>query len=300
MIYHVRHTSSLRYSAPVTQAQFNLRLAPWPWPGQTLRERTLHITPGPATREDTAGPYCVNTTHIGFTRPLEELDVTSEFTVMVEPPPLPGEGPSVAQLRNETSEVRDLSIVSPVPYLFASRIAGIDNAIGNWAETHLTPDSGVVVAASALMKAINREFTYSENATTTSTPPELAFAKREGVCQDFAHIMIVALRSHGIPAAYASGYLRTLPPPGKEKLVGADAMHAWVNVWCGQGLGWIGFDPTNDCLAREDHILIGMGRDYADVSPIDGTFIGSAPQEMESSVDVTEVELHPAPSITNG
>ena len=98
--------------------------------------------------------------------------------------------------------------------------------------------------------------------------------------------MIMALRAHSIPAAYVSGYILTRPPPGKEKLVGADAMHAWVDVWCGQALGWVGFDPTNNCLVSEDHIAIGMGRDYADISPIDGTFIGSAPQSMSSAVDV--------------
>lgn len=290
MIYRVRHTSTLSYAAPVTQAQFNLRLVPWPWPGQQLHHCHLRITPTPAVRQQAPGPYCVNTTHLGFTKPLGKLEVTSEFTMAIEPRPMPGDGPTDAQLRAEAAGVRDLSVTSPVPYLFASRIAGIDDEIGGWAETHMRPEAGVVNSVSSLMAAIHGEFTYSTTATTSATPPEEAFAKREGVCQDFAHILIMALRSHGIPAAYVSGYLRTLPPPGKAKLVGADAMHAWVNVWCGKDLGWIGFDPTNNCLAREDHILIGMGRDYADVSPIDGTFIGNAPQKMDSAVDVTLVE----------
>jgi transglutaminase-like putative cysteine protease len=103
-------------------------------------------------------------------------------------------------------------------------------------------------------------------------------------------VIIIALRSLGIPTAYVSGYLRTLPPPGRARLIGADAMHAWVNVWCGRALGWIGFDPTNNCRAGTDHIPIGMGRDYADVAPLDGTFIGSAPQSMSTAVDVTLVE----------
>jgi transglutaminase-like putative cysteine protease len=136
------------------------------------------------------------------------------------------------------------------------------------------------------MQAVHREFVYQPGVTTSATSPEEAFASRRGVCQDFAHVMIVALRSQGVPAAYASGYLRTVPPPGKPRLVGADAMHAWVMVWCGRELGWVGFDPTNDCLARGDHILIAMGRDYADVAPIDGTFVGSPVQSLTSSVDV--------------
>ncbi len=290
MIYRVRHTSTISYAAPVTQAQFNLRLVPWPWPGQELQGCQLRITPTPALRQQAPGPYCVNTTHIGFARPLAKLEVTSEFTMAIDPPPMPTDGPVDARLRTEAAGVADLSVMSPVPYLFASRIAGIDDEIGSWAAPHLLPEAGVVNSVSSLMAAIHAEFTYSTTATTSATPPEEAFARREGVCQDFAHIMVMALRSHGIPAAYVSGYLRTLPPPGKPRLVGADAMHAWVNVWCGQDLGWVGFDPTNNCLAREDHILIGMGRDYADVSPIDGTFIGNAPQKMQSAVDVTLAE----------
>lgn len=287
MIYKVSHVTTLTYAAPVTQAQFNLRLKPWPWRGQDLRAFSLQVTPAAKLRQELAGPYCVNTTHLGFTKPLGQLEVSSTFTMAIDPPPPPGDGPTDAEVRREASSVRDISVLSPAPYLFASRIAGIDLAIADWATEHLLPDAGVVKSASALMQAIHREFTYAKGATTSGTPPEEAFAKREGVCQDFSHIMIMALRSHGIPAAYVSGYMRTIPPPGKEKLVGADAMHAWVNVWCGAELGWVGFDPTNDCLAREDHIQIGMGRDYADVSPIDGTFIGSAPQKMASAVDVT-------------
>jgi len=290
MIYRVRHVSTLSYSAPVAQAQFNLRLVPWQWPGQVMHASQLNVSPLPIVRTQTAGPYCVNTTHIGFQEPFEQLEITSEFTMEIDPPPVPSVSSPDAQVREQAANMRDLSVTSPVPYLFPSRIAGIDDAIGQWAAQHLQPEAGIVRSASSLMAAIYEEFTYNSGATTSRTPPEEAFERREGVCQDFAHIMIMALRSHGIPSGYVSGYLRTLPPPGKPKLVGADAMHAWVNVWCGQDLGWIGFDPTNNCLAREDHILIGMGRDYADVSPIDGTFIGSAPQKMKTAVDVTLVD----------
>lgn len=286
MIYRVRHATTLTYSAPVAQAQFNLRLLPWQWPGQELRDLSLAITPPPDAREDILGPYCVNTTHLVYASALDRLEITSEFTMAIEPAAAPGDGPSDEQVRAQAFAVRDLSVLSPAPYLFASRIAGIDEAIGDWAAAHLLAQAGIVHSAGSLMRAVHREFAYTKGVTTSSTPPEEAFARREGVCQDFAHIMIIALRTNGIPAAYVSGYLRTLPPPGRERLVGADAMHAWVNVWCGEELGWVGFDPTNDCLAREDHILIGMGRDYADVSPIDGTFIGNAPQEMDSAVDV--------------
>ncbi|MCB2067136.1 MAG: transglutaminase family protein [Erythrobacter sp.] len=288
MIYAVRHVSTVTYATPVKQAQFNLRLAPWAWPGQTLGRQVLHVSPHPDMRQTMPGPYCVNTTRLRFDNPLDRIEVTSEFTVEITPRPAPGEGPPAAQVQAEALAVRDLSVLAPAPYLFASRVAGVDPAIGDWASTHLLPQAGIVASVSALMAALHGEFTYSKGATTSTTPPEQAFAAREGVCQDFAHVMIMALRSHCIPAAYVSGYLRTLPPPGKPRLVGADAMHAWVNVWCGEEIGWLGFDPTNNCLSNGDHILIGMGRDYADVSPIDGTFIGNAPQKMTTAVDVVE------------
>ena len=212
----------------------------------------------------------------------------STFTARLDATPDPGDGPLLADLRQQALAVRDLSPHAPAPYLFASRIAGMSDQIADWATPLLARGQGVVPAVTALMAAVHSQFAYRTGATDAGTPPEQAFAAREGVCQDFAHIMIMALRSHGIAAAYASGYLRTLPPPGQPRLVGADAMHAWVNVWCGEELGWIGFDPTNNCLARQDHIQIGMGRDYADVAPIDGIFIGMDVQEMETEVDVEE------------
>src|SRR3546814_8266207 len=130
-------------------------------------------------------------------------------------------------------------------------------------------------AGRTLMQAIHREFAFDAGATMTDTPPITAFRNRHGVYQDFSHVMIIAARAHGIPAAYVSGYLRTLPPPGRQRLVGSDAMHAWVNLWGGEELGWVGFDPTNAMLADTEHIFIGMGRDYSDAAPLDATFRGS-------------------------
>ena len=127
---------------------------------------------------------------------------------------------------------------------------------------------------------------FDPKATTVDTPATEAFAKRHGVCQDFSHIMIACLRGIGIPAGYVSGFLRTLPPPGKPRLEGADAMHAWVRAWCGPEAGWIEFDPTNDKLAGEDHIVVAYGRDYSDVSPIKGTMRISGGQKSKQAVDV--------------
>jgi len=136
------------------------------------------------------------------------------------------------------------------------------------------------------MQAIHAAFRFDASATRADTSPTDAFRLRQGVCQDFTHVMIVAARAQGIPAAYVSGYLRTLPPPGMPRLVGADAMHAWAALWCGDALGWVGFDPTNAVLAGTDHIFVAMGRDYSDVAPLDGVFHGGDGQSMGVSVDV--------------
>ena len=120
-------------------------------------------------------------------------------------------------------------------------------------------------------------------------PLNEVFEKRHGVCQDFAHVMIAGLRGLGLPAAYVSGYLRTIPPPGKPRLQGADATHAWVSAWCGAELGWIGFDPTNDLLIENDHIILAVGRDFSDVSPVDGIIVGSRNQKLGVAVDVIPV-----------
>ena len=286
MRFSVRHVSKLAYASPVARARFNLRLSPRLRDGQRLVRQELLLSPEAVDFEDTPGPYWVSTTQVEFDKPLKTLEVASSFEIEITPPTVPASGPSLSAVRREALEDASLSELAPAPYLFASRITTMSEAISAWGAAHLQPEHDVIAAVTTLMETLHTEFTYDAKATKSDTPPEESFAARAGVCQDFAHVMIMALRAQGIPAAYVSGYLLTLPPPSKEKLVGADAMHAWVEVWCGHDLGWVGFDPTNNCLVSEDHIAIGMGRDYADVAPIDGTFIGSAPQSMSSAVDV--------------
>lgn len=289
MNYQVRHRTQLSYAAPVMLAEFNLRLAPVAWPGQKVQDFTLTFDPIPRAQQTTPGPYPSMITAIRYAQPLSALEVTSGFRIEVDHDAIVGDGPDALAVRDAALASADMSNRSPVPYLYPSRIATQSATIGEWAATTVPLDRGIVAAAHALTSAIHREFAYRPGVTTSATAPETAFAERKGVCQDFAHVMIVALRALGLPAAYISGYLRTVPPPGSERLIGADAMHAWVAVWCGADLGWIGFDPTNDCLARNDHIVIAMGRDYADVSPIDGVFVGIAPQTMDVMVDVAQV-----------
>ncbi|MDE1916286.1 MAG: transglutaminase family protein [Sphingomonadales bacterium] len=294
MIYRVRHTTRLFYSNLVRLARFNLRLHPVEWPGQSLCDYRLDVSPKPARIRQTTGPWLVNETHLAMREPLARLDITSSFRVEVKPPRhdiATLAGPSIAQLRREALAFPSVSPVSPAPYMFASPIARIwPEEIGAWGRQWLHDEAPVVQASLALMMAIHQEFAFDATSTRPDLPPIDAFRARRGVCQDFTHVMICAARAMGLPAAYVSGYLRTNPPPGMPRLIGADMMHAWVGIWCGAELGWLGFDPTNARLAATDHIVIAMGRDYGDVAPLDGVFHGGSGQTMTVSADVVPVE----------
>ena len=293
MRYAVSHITTLEYAAPVRLAQFAVRLRPAMWSGQVVSDYVLNVDPMPQQLTEGEGGYYINETRFSLHEPISRLQIESRFIAEREPLPFfvaDAQGPQLADLRERAMKLPDLSALAPASYIFASPIAVPEPEIASWAGGFLDEAMPAMEAGRTLMQAIHQEFTFDASATLTDTPPIQAFRNRHGVCQDFTHVMIVAARAHGIPAAYVSGYLRTLPPPGQERLVGADAMHAWVNLWCGEDLGWVGFDPTNDSLADTDHIFIGMGRDYSDVAPLDGTFRGSAGQTMYFSVDVAPLD----------
>jgi transglutaminase-like putative cysteine protease len=178
---------------------------------------------------------------------------------------------------------------SPAHFIFASPRIPLRRDIATYAAASFADGRAVLDGARDFAVRIRKDFKYQPNSTAVFTPVEQAFEQRRGVCQDFAHIMISGLRGLGIPASYVSGYIRTIPPPGKPRLAGADATHAWVSVWCGAELGWIGIDPTNAIDAGNDHIVLAIGRDFSDVSPIYGVFLGSGAQELEVGVDVIPV-----------
>jgi transglutaminase-like putative cysteine protease len=191
-------------------------------------------------------------------------------------------------VRDEVFAATDIGPTSPVHFLFASRQVSLDPEIRDYARESFSPGRPILAGALDLMQRIQDDFTYEVGATTVTTTPPMSFALRRGVCQDFAHIMISGLRGIGLPAAYVSGYLRTgnAAAPG---LQGADAMHAWVWVWCGQEAGWFGLDPTNAVLAGDDHVVVAIGRDYTDVAPIGGVVFASGRQRIDEAVSVTPV-----------
>lgn len=293
MLYGIRHVTRFDYAQPVAFARCNLRLKPILWSGQKIEEYALSVQPGGRTYPARAEAGLANVVRLLVEHDASSLTIESRARVRVDRPiPIPSASdPTIAQIAAWARDSRDPSPAGPAAYLFPSPLIPLDRAIAAWCAEELRQDRGILEAGIALARRIQRDFAFDPTATLVDTPPHEAFAKRGGVCQDFAQIMLSGLRAAGLPAAYVSGYLRTLPPPGQLRLVGADATHAWVLLWGGPDLGWVGVDPTNGIWMAEDHIVMAIGRDYADIAPIDGIVLGSGAQAMHVSVDVEPLEM---------
>jgi transglutaminase-like putative cysteine protease len=291
MIYDIRQATTYHYASSVAYARHVLRLTPIDRTGQHVHATALEVEPAPFERREGHDFFGNRMTWIELDRPHDVLSVRVAARVAVKG--------GVAQDADATppwEEISatafasiDLSPSSPTHYLFPSRQVSLDPEIRAYAAESFTAGRPVLDAAVDLMRRIKADFVYEIGATTASTTPPMSFALRRGVCQDFAHIMISGMRGLGLPAAYVSGYLRTVQSPNEVRLAGADAMHAWVLVWCGEAAGWRGLDPTNGIFAGDDHVVLAVGRDYADVAPIDGVIFASGGQRLEVSVSVTPV-----------
>ena len=292
MIYDIRHVTTYAYENPVSFARCSLRLEPRSGDGQELISHTVEIRPRPAERTARRDFFGTLTESIVIEQAHRHLRIDSRSRVAVsrKAPSREAESPAWESVRDTAFEATTLGPASPIGYIFASSLVPMLGAVSAYAATSFAAGIGILAGAVDLMHRIRAEFKYDRKATVISTPLDEVFAKRHGVCQDFAHVMIAGLRGLGLPAAYVSGYLRTIPPPGKPRLQGADATHAWVSLWCGADLGWIGLDPTNDLVVENDHIILGIGRDFSDVSPIDGIIVGSPKQKLGVAVDVLAVE----------
>lgn len=290
MIYDVWQTTLYAYGSYVPFAVHVLRMLPLSQPGLDVVARDMQIDPIPSEVTASRDFFGNATTHITFKAPHNRLVVESRFTVALLPAQVvaPEHTPPWEIVRLSAQETTSFAARSPAHHIFASPRVPLDAAFLDYARPFFAPGRPVLAAAVDLMGQMRADFQYDPTATDVSTPARVAFATRRGVCQDFAHIMIGCLRSLGVPAAYISGYLRTHPAPGKPRLEGADAMHAWVVVWCGEDAGWQGLDPTNAMRAGNDHIPLAFGRDYSDVSPIDGVIFDSGRHSLTVSVDVRE------------
>jgi transglutaminase-like putative cysteine protease len=292
VIYDIRHVTSYAYDTPVSFARCSLRLKPLTGDGQELISHSVEIRPKPAERTARRDFFGTLTESVVIEASHRSLRIDSRSRVNVA-----RRAPSRAALSPPWEGVRDLAFSakslksdSPVGFVFASALVPVLFPVTAYAAESFPAGIGVLSGAVDLMHRIRNSFKYDPKATVISTPLREVFDNRHGVCQDFAHVMISGLRGLGLPAAYVSGYLRTIPPAGRPRLQGADATHAWVSLWCGDELGWIGLDPTNDLLVENDHIILGVGRDFADVSPVDGIIVGSRKQKLGVAVDVIAVE----------
>jgi len=291
MLYDIKLVIDYTFQAPAAGARQILHAMPMTIPGrQRLIAGSIDIDPEPAMRRDRDDFFGNRLTELAFNEPHSNIEISLKARVEVTGSAEP-QAASVdlqALARSLESEA-DLGAHSPLHFLAASPYARPDAAIAHWAGARLQAGRPCADIVAELGLALHREMRFDAEATTVETPAAEAFAARHGVCQDFTHIMIIALRSLGIPAGYVSGYLRTLPPPGEERLEGADAMHAWVSAWCGPGVGWVEYDPTNATFAGTDHIVVAYGRDYADVAPVRGAMRTAGGQTSNQSVDVAPV-----------
>jgi len=292
VIYDIRHVTTYSYESPVSYARCTLRLEPLSGHGQQLLTHHVEIRPRPAERTMRRDFFGTLTESVVIEHSHRSLRIDSRSRVEVARY-VPGRtmaSPAWEDIRDLALAANSLGPASPIGYVFASGLVPVLTPITAYAAASFPPGGGVLVGAVDFMHRIRAHFRYDPKATVISTPLADVFENRHGVCQDFAHVMIAGLRGLGLPAAYVSGYLRTIPPPGKPRLEGADATHAWVSLWCGPQIGWVGLDPTNDLLIDNDHIVLAVGRDFSDVSPVDGIIVGSPKQKLNVAVDVLLVE----------
>jgi transglutaminase-like putative cysteine protease len=295
VIYDVRQTTTCGYAAPVAHAHHVLRLTPVHRDGQRVHLAALQIVPEPRRRREGLDFFGNRLTWIEIDEPHDTLTVKLAARVAIDPvaEPAPPSTPPWEEVREQAFGVSDIGPMSPAHFLFPSRMVSLDPEIRDYVRESLPPRRPILEAAIELIGRLKADIVYEIGATTVTTTPPMSFALRRGVCQDFAHIMISGLRGIGLPAAYVSGYLRSAPRTDAARLQGSEAMHAWVLLWCGalpEGAGWIGLDPTNAVLAKEEHVTLAIGRDYTDVAPVDGVILGSGGQRMDVSVSVRPAE----------
>jgi transglutaminase-like putative cysteine protease len=289
--YRVRHETVYSYGGDVAHSHQLLHLSPREAPRQSCHAHGITLTPQPTIRHDDMDAFGNLVTRLEYDMPHDRLEVLAEAGVEVRAAP-----PTEAQESDPWEAVAGSLVFSGRPlqedlldackYRMESSYIRIKQTFSDYAADCFLPKRPALAAADALMHKIHQEFKYAPGSTTIRTSAIEAFEARRGVCQDFAHIMIGCLRSRGLAARYVSGYLRTLPPPGADAAyVGADASHAWVSVYC-PPFGWVDLDPTNDVRVGCDHIIIGWGRDFGDVSPLRGVIVGGGRHRLSVRVSV--------------
>lgn len=291
MIYRVVHRTTYDYEDPVSVSHHLVRLTPRNIPGQVCTASEISVVPSPSVTTNHKDYFGNIDTFFTLEEPHDSLvvEARSELELHAREVPRFSSSPSWESVVESLAGDHSDEGLDAYQFVFSSERIELSTEFAGYARTVFPPGRPMLEAVSDLMGMINRDFRFDKKATEVSTPVQAFFEKRRGVCQDFAHLQIACLRSLGLPARYISGYLRTIPPEGKPRLVGADASHAWCSVWC-PGAGWVDFDPTNNCIPTDGHITVAWGRDYSDVSPIHGVLLGGAKHTLHVGVDVMPIQ----------
>ena len=290
---HVIHETRYRYGAQVDVAFHVAHLTPRSDAAQHLDAFELKITPQPSERSPLRDTFGNERTAFAIYSPHEELTVRAESRVRVHGRTAgvdPVASPAWELVRDALRYTARAPITAAAEFVYPSTFVPLHVELRDYAKSSFSADRPLLAAAIELMHRLHEDIAYSSGATEISTPVLEAFNAREGVCQDIAHMMIGAVRALGLPARYVSGYLLTQPAPGQPRLLGADASHAWVQVWT-DPTGWVDLDPTNDQIADTGHVQLAIGRDYSDVVPLRGVIHGGGEHELEVAVSVVPFDL---------
>ncbi len=282
MILRATHTTTYTYSEAVSLCHSQVHLAPRTTPNQSVLDHALVIDPRPDCRAARMDYFGNAVTYFAIDEPHQALSITATSIVDLRgiEPIHPALTPAWEQVRETVRRAETPDAFEALQFVFESPRIEPGPELASYAEPSFAPGRPILEAALELCRRIHREFRYNQGATTIATPVAEVLSSREGVCQDFAHLMIACLRSLGLPARYVSGYLRSGPDT-----TGAQASHAWASVFC-PGFGWFDFDPTNDVMPRSGHITIAWGRDYSDVAPVKGVALGGGEQVIDVRVEV--------------
>jgi transglutaminase-like putative cysteine protease len=287
MLYRVQHVTTYHYSDPVSLCQNLAHLTPRNSAFQECFETDLSILPEPAVMSIQQDYFGNPATFFSIQEPHTTLRVVARHVVELTPRAdfASLASPAWEAVVDELANHGDEEVLLAYAFVFDSPYIQTSEELADFARPCFPEGRPLLEAVLELTKRIHRDFEYDPKATTVTTPLREMFVNRRGVCQDFAHLQIGCLRSLGLAARYVSGYMCTEPPPGQPRLIGADASHAWLSVYC-PNLGWIDFDPTNGVMPSDKHILVAWGRDYDDVSPIKGVILGGGEHKVTVGVDV--------------
>jgi transglutaminase-like putative cysteine protease len=291
MIYKIVHRTTYKYKYPVSVGTHVACLKPRALPHHQLSRSELHIQPRPTTRTERVDFFGNRLCFFTIQEPHRELLVEARSEVIMEEKATSWPQPSLAWEEAVESVPNDHSAVGLEAYQFGfeSPRIRVRPEFANYALQSFTPRRPMLEALLDLTARIHKDFRFDSKVTNVRTPTEEVFRKRRGVCQDFAHLQNACLRSLNLAARYVSGYLRTYPPPGQPRLVGADASHAWVSAYC-PGIGWVDLDPTNNIVPSNGHVTLAWGRDYGDVSPLRGLILGGGSHTLKVAVDMEPLD----------